>query len=383
MAFKILSQDEIQKLTSVERKNYEQLYAEYQEREAFVNRLERQRKVKVPRFKIKKRYMKNFLIPQNYNKRFGVFEADISEFSSNILNATNCVNKTLSKYKKVDFVNKHSVTLPDIPNVGLKFTNKKINRFYVSKPNKVVSINPKNINCEFSDVQLNLKESYVATPSLKNVQIGKLELIKTNGVFIATAQIPSVKIQNNITKKLPLVFTNVPDEINTDFVPMKLQVLPYIHVSKSYLTKKSIKTYKMTDLPKSEINFPKVSLNRKPINIEINSSEVIIPTSKVENYKLKPVNITKPKTTYIENNVNEFEKPEMSKVILSSVVIPKTAKIVGKCTTSEKLNQVKVKSIDSPTISFSISEPKIELSHGVVVTPPKINFEYKNSIHRA
>lgn len=383
MAFKILSQDEIQKLTSVERKNYEQLYAEYQEREAFVNRLERQRKVKVPRFKIKKRYMKNFLIPQNYNKRFGVFEADISEFSSNILNATNCVNKTLSKYKKVDFVNKHSVTLPDIPNVGLKFTNKKINRFYVSKPNKVVSINPKNINCEFSDVQLNLKESYVATPSLKNVQIGKLELIKTNGVFIATAQIPSVKIQNNITKKLPLVFTNVPDEINTDFVPMKLQVLPYIHVSKSYLTKKSIKTYKMTDLPKSEINFPKVSLNRKPINIEINSSEVIIPTSKVENYKLKPVNITKPKTTYIENNVNEFEKPEMSKVILSSVVIPKTAKIVGKCTTSEKLNQVKVKSIDSPTISFSISEPKIELLHGVVVNPPKINFEYKNSIHRA
>lgn len=383
MAFKILSQDEIQKLTSVERKNYEQLYAEYQEREAFVNRLERQRKVKVPRFKIKKRYMKNFLIPQNYNKRFGVFEADISEFSSNILNATNCVNKTLSKYKKVDFVNKHSVTLPDIPNVGLKFTNKKINRFYVSKPNKVVSINPKNINCEFSDVQLNLKESYVATPSLKNVQIGKLELIKTNGVFIATAQIPSVKIQNNITKKLPLVFTNVPDEINTDFVPMKLQVLPYIHVSKSYLTKKSIKTYKMTDLPKSEINFPKVSLNRKPINIEINSSEVIIPTSKVENYKLKPVNITKPKTTYIENNVNEFEKPEMSKVILSSVVIPKTAKIVGKCTTSEKLNQVKVKSIDSPTISFSISEPKIELSHGVVVNPSKINFEYKNSIHRA
>ena len=378
MAFKILSQDEIQKLTSVERKNYEQLYAEYQEREAFVNRLERQRKVKVPRFKIKKRYMKNFLIPQNYNKRFGVFEADISEFSSNILNATNCVNKTLSKYKKVDFVNKHSVTLPDIPNVGLKFTNKKINRFYVSKPNKVVSINPKNINCEFSDVQLNLKESYVATPSLKNVQIGKLELIKTNGVFIATAQIPSVKIQNNITKKLPLVFTNVPDEINTDFVPMKLQVLPYIHVSKSYLTKKSIKTYKMTDLPKSEINFPKVSLNRKPINIEINSSEVIIPTSKVENYKLKPVNITKPKTTYIENNVNEFEKPEMSKVILISVVIPKTAKIVGKCTTSEKLNQVKVKSIDSPTISFSISEPKIELSNGVV-----INFEYKNSIHRA
>ena len=383
MAFKILSQDEIQKLTSVERKNYEQLYAEYQEREAFVNRLERQRKVKVPRFKIKKRYMKNFLIPQNYNKRFGVFEADIAEFSSNILNATNCVNKTLSKYKKVDFVNKHSVTLPDIPNVGLKFTNKKINRFYVSKPNKVVSINPKNINCEFSDVQLNLKESYVATPSLKNVQIGKLELIKTNGVFIATAQIPSVKIQNNITKKLPLVFTNVPDEINTDFVPMKLQVLPYIHVSKSYLTKKSIKTYKMTDLPKSEINFPKVSLNRKPINIEINSSEVIIPTSKVENYKLKPVNITKPKTTYIENNVNEFEKPEMSKVILSSVVIPKTAKIVGKCTTSEKLNQVKVKSIDSPTISFSISEPKIELSHGVVDNPPKINFEYKNSIHRA
>lgn len=180
-----------------------------------------------------------------------------------------------------------------------------------------------------------------------------------------------------------MVFTNVPDEINTDFVPMKLQVLPYIHVSKSYLTKKSIKTYKMTDLPKSEINFPKVSLNRKPINIEINSSEVIIPTSKVENYKLKPVNITKPKTTYIENNVNEFEKPEMSKVILSSVVIPKTAKIVGKCTTSEKLNQVKVKSIDSPTISFSISEPKIELSHGVVVNPPKINFEYKNSIHRA
>ena len=330
MAFKILSQDEIQKLTSAERKNYEQLYAEYQEREAFVNRLERQRKVKVPRFKIKKRYMKNFLIPQNYNKRFGVFETDISEFSSNILNATNCVNKTLSKYKKVDFVNKHSVTLPDIPNVGLKFTNKKINRFYVSMPNKVVSINPKNINCEFSDVQLNLKKSYVATPSLKNVQIGKLELIKTNGVSVATAQIPSVKIQNNITKKLPLVVTNVPDEINTDFVPMKLQVLPYIHVSKSYLTKKSIKTYKMTDLPKSGVNFPKVSLNRKPINIEINSSEVIIPTSKVENYKLKPVNITKPKTTYIENNVNEFEKTEMSKVILSSVVIPKTAKIVDR-----------------------------------------------------
>ncbi len=37
----------------------------------------------------------------------------------------------------------------------------------------------------------------------------------------------------------------------------------------------------MTDLPKSGVNFPKVSLNRKPINIEINSSEVIIPTSKV------------------------------------------------------------------------------------------------------
>ena len=33
-------------ITLASRKNYEQLYAEYQEREAFVNRLERQRKVK-------------------------------------------------------------------------------------------------------------------------------------------------------------------------------------------------------------------------------------------------------------------------------------------------------------------------------------------------
>ena len=96
------------------------------------------------------------MIPQNYNKRFGVFETDISEFSSNILNATNCVNKTLSKYKKVDFVNKHSVTLPDYTKCRIKiYLIKKSNRFIVLMPNKVVSINPKNINCEFSDVQLN------------------------------------------------------------------------------------------------------------------------------------------------------------------------------------------------------------------------------------
>lgn len=378
MAFKVLSQNEIQKLTTTERKNYEQLYVEYQEREAFVNRLERQKKVKVPRFKIKKRYMSNFFIPQNYNKKFGLLETDISEFSSNILNVTNCVNKTLSGYKKIKLKNKYNVALPYIPNIGFKLTNKKIDKFYVSKLNRVVGINPKNINFEFSNVQLNFKRPFAATPAFNNIQIGKLNLIKKNDVSIVTAQIPSVKIQNNVTKKLPIVVTNVPDEISTNFVPIKLKVLPCINVSKSYLTEKSVKTYEITDLPINEIKFPEVlSSKRKPISIKISSSKVIIPTSKIASYKLKPVNITKTKTTYIENNVNEFIKPEISKVILSSVVIPKTAKIVEKCTTFKKPNPVMVQRINSPTICFCISEPEIKLSHGIVVNPPKINFKCK------
>jgi len=55
VAFKILSQEEIAVLNEHEKRAYEQAYQEYLERTAFVERLERLDKVRMPKVSVKKK----------------------------------------------------------------------------------------------------------------------------------------------------------------------------------------------------------------------------------------------------------------------------------------------------------------------------------------
>jgi len=58
VAFKILSQEEIAVLNEHEKRAYEQAYQEYLERTAFVERLERLDKVRMPKVSVKKKGIK-------------------------------------------------------------------------------------------------------------------------------------------------------------------------------------------------------------------------------------------------------------------------------------------------------------------------------------
>ena len=111
MAFKILTQDEFEVLKEREQKLYEQAYKEYQERAAFVEKLEKLDNVKMPEVSIKMKGVRRIRAPKMSAISRNGFKADTAA-SVDLLNVTRKMRGTFEKSLRTRTVKNSSLCAP-------------------------------------------------------------------------------------------------------------------------------------------------------------------------------------------------------------------------------------------------------------------------------
>ena len=113
MAFKILTQEEISVLREPERKAYLQAYQEYQERKAFVDRLEQLDNVQMPKPAIRKQRIRKIGSPEFRNIKVEAFTAE-TKAGVEILNATDRVKRSVESRTRFVRPGKFTAKVPEI-----------------------------------------------------------------------------------------------------------------------------------------------------------------------------------------------------------------------------------------------------------------------------
>ena len=110
MAFKILSEEQINRLSPRQRENYLDAYNKYREREEFVKRAERQRNIKVAEYKMKKRPIKRIGRAPSLRIKIAPFNARLDEVGDRLFNTTKQTTKRvehLGKQRQIAPVTMH------------------------------------------------------------------------------------------------------------------------------------------------------------------------------------------------------------------------------------------------------------------------------------
>ena len=238
MAFKILTQDEIDVLSERERKIYEQAYHEYQERAAFVEKLEKLDKVKMPEVSIKMKGVRRIEAPKMSAIKRNGFKADTTA-SVDLLNVTRKVRGTFEKSLRPRPIQNYRAVLPGVRiAVPDKVKALEDKPFIIENVPAVPRAVPTQVKYDNKDYRAKLPElnnfqkpetgSIVikdysvealpdvrtAKPSVPAVDIQAYNAVLPELTAIKKPEVRNITIENYSVSELPQVNTAAPDAVN-------------------------------------------------------------------------------------------------------------------------------------------------------------------------
>lgn len=271
MAFKILSQKELEYLNKQQREAYELAYEEYLERKSFVERLEKLEKVKIPTVSVKKKGIKKINAPSVTGVKHNNYKADTSA-SVRLLNVTKKVRNnlenssgklTFNNFKaelpltravsapKVDTVKEKSYLVKDIPSVPIAVPTA---AQFVQKKFDVV----------IPEVQ-NIKKPELSEIKPDNYSVNGLPSIKTKAPFI-----PEAVSREKYNVALPSVNMAVPEIRNIEIAQTQPVSEYNVHIAKPDNISFEPTSYDVIQSSKFVASAPNVSYDEKkpePVNL--------------------------------------------------------------------------------------------------------------------
>jgi hypothetical protein len=263
VAFKILTQNEMDILNENERKIYEQEYKEYLERKAFVEKLERLESVKMPKVSVKKRNIKRV-------KALNISKISLQSYTvdnahgKTLLNATNAVKKNLSSNAQFTVPEKYKVALPCIS---------------IASPNQL------SVNTDTRYQIDNIPVVPLAKPSVTQYDehIFKAEVLQLPAFIQATTK--SVEIADYVISDCSNVIVTIPDTIAVidSMADITLSVVPVVKLP---IVNIDLTTYEISNCEKTVTIAPTVNyIEQKNQKVELCSVPVPEPGCFMENLR--------------------------------------------------------------------------------------------------
>lgn len=366
MAFKILSQYEIELLTPQKRAIYEEQYKNFLERKAFVERLEQLEKVKMPTVKAKINDIKKGRPAAVIKFSAKKFNAVQSKECVRLLNAakSNLNNKKIA-FKKPEFS-------PKLVSVYIAKSNVKTPKLekHIPKLNSVTIAKCKKINADLGD-------KYKITP-LKKPNIIEALSIKANVTFsfkdvsskrkIVKSGIENISIPKACLKKLPTAsITKAVEIVAIKDEKAKLENTPKVKLALPNNIK-NIVNAKMTKVasPVVAVATNNIPTAAKAVMVEINTK---IPKMKTaENINVPQIKTTNPKGKVIavpcvEKNIGA----NISVAPLKRVVVPASEV----CKTNIKTKVESLTTFITPAKNINCEIKNITAT-SVQITMPKV-----------
>lgn len=351
MSFKILSHDEISVLSEYERKVYEQSYAEYLERVAFVEKLEQLEKVKMPDVSVKKKGIKRIKTPKISEITAQEFTAD-SSAGVNLLNVTKRASNALKANSQAIAIRRYKASLPDIFISNPNEVNMEEGEPFIIEPLSSVSIAiPQSTQydaLEYKTVIPNLQQC--KTPELNDIAIEDYSISLLPIVDMSSPTIPPADIQTAFSISLPMVNTSMPDIGGICIQKPELASLHSVTIAKPSDVKAEIKEYEVSQATLNTVSAPIISYKEqsKP------------------SVKLSPVPIPE-----YNNTPTEIEKAEIALPTVASVSAPDV---------NVQINQVKITKLrevcmptPAPEVQINASAVKTTVTPGISI-PEEIQY---------
>ena len=198
MAFKILSEEQINRLTPHQRENYLAAQEKYYEREKFVKRAERQRNIKVTEYKMKKRPIKKIGHAPSLQIKIDAFKPRLGEADNKIFNT---IKQTRNRVERLGKQRSFTPTTPRIPGVRVAAVKKieiKPKEKIGIKLSRVPLVVPHQNRYDFNKPKVSVNKVFSGSAPKIDTISGKTQV---NINRLPGVKIPAVKPQNALQLK--------------------------------------------------------------------------------------------------------------------------------------------------------------------------------------
>ncbi len=351
MAFKILSQNEIDILSEHDKKSYEQAYKEYLERKAFVEKLEQLENIQMSAVSVNKKRIKRIKTPTLINIKLQEYTADTVKGVS-LLNATKKVKSTLESRTQIPTFAKYKATLP-----------------YVS------ITTPDRISVE-SDAQYeidNIASVPLAIPSTTQYEDQPYTINIPQYPKFSKPDIRDVSIEKYAVSDLPNVTVAIPDTTVAHIDSSKIVTLDTVPVAKPAIVNAVVSNYEISDCKRIVATAPVIDyVKQESKKVELYSVPVLKPNCFSGEIKVDGIDIQKHVSVTAPEVAVTVSKAEIRP--LTSIVIPTTAPQVS-------IDTATIQKVDTPDVSVPDNihyvERKCRVERAIVpsVSVPQIDVE--------
>lgn len=353
MAFRKLTQQQLEMLSEEDRKIYEQAYEEYCERERFVEKLEQLDNVKMPEVQIKKRPVRRVSSPALRPVQMKKYVADAK--GVDLLNVTDNVRRSASNPVSVNPDEKFTAKTPVIHTRSPKNVNVNLGPEYkVGNINKVSVASPSAAKFEAKEYKVDVPEQRVQNePDIHEITIEDYTVADMDAAMLAalsaTPSVPDSKIARN---EEPQYQVNVvkPAEADAPDAP---------HVA--------IEEFAVSNIPYTSVdpNAVGAALNvAASVNAEPQYAVNVAPVASISGPETKKVEI---------ENYTVAGIPEALAAAASAD--PSVSAVADKMSTGYKVDIAAPSEVEAPSVRTAEITPleKINISPVATVEPDTVN----------
>lgn len=374
MAFKILSQIEIDALSEYERIIYEQAYNEYIERTTFVKRLEQLENVKMPAVSVKKKRIKKIKTPIVPVVKAQGFSADTTE-GVNLLNATKKVRSVLGNSLQSPMLKGYKALLPSVAISTPDVVNVEVDTpFLIGKVPSVPLAVPSPTHCDPQNFSVIIpKFPGFTKPDVRDTIIKNYSINALPSVSTKLPKATKLNVDVDFSVFLPNVNIAAPDAQHIQIKSSESVVLKSVPVIKPTVINISIAECELSQCDKFIVNTPTVGYTEQKL-CKVQLSSVPIPECQKISDDIKATEIRIPTPNFIST-------PEVSVKTSQTEITPLTNVLIPTAASQFKIATAAVEEIKPPNVSIPkevhYTEPKchVEILRIPTVKIPHINTE--------
>ena len=360
MAFKILSEEQISRLTPRQQESYRAAYEEYREREAFVNRVERQRNIRVPKFKIKKRPIKRIRRPSSSQIKFDGFGVQLGEASDKLFNTTKHVSEQAERLGKTRQIIRADVLVPGVRVAKGRRIQAAAPKREAPKLSRVPFVKPLAQQFAFRPARASVGSVFCKeAPKIRRAK-PTVNITSLSSVVLAKARRGEIQAPKRTQPVLPKVAYRSAEAVPCRMEAPKVQPAPAVQIKQPQIAAVEVPKHTVALTEKTVVTAPLVPIKEKqPIAPAVKGTVPVAPARKI-----------------IVNTGSIRISPEQKQQIISAPVI--AANHEKQAPTMKSLPSVAV--IGATRNDFKPKPPVLSPLPSVYVSKPKaISIPKKNS----
>lgn len=329
MAFKILSEEQIGRLTPRQQESYRAAYEEYREREAFVQKIEKQRNIKVPEFKIKKRPIKRIRRPSSSPLKFDGYGVQLGEASDKLFNTTKHTSEQAERLGKRRKTARADVHVPGVRVAKGRRIKTAVPKRGMPELNRVPVVKPSDKQFVFRPARVSVGNVFCQEAPRVRRDKPIVKMKPLSGVVLAKARSGKIQAPKRMQPILPKVTYRSAAAVRCHMEAPNAQAAPAIQIKRPQIAAIVVPKHTVVSTEKTVATAPMVNVKKKqPVAPAVKGTVPLVPARNIAvdtgNIRVSPIH--KQQVIFAPAIAAKREKQEPTVKALPSVAVAAAAR---------------------------------------------------------